>query len=257
MRYGRTGGKIELKEDADPRTIVSEADLESERAVLDYLIPRLRCGYVSEEAGEQRGESGYRVIVDSLDGSKNFVEGNLGLFGISAGIESPRGMEAGAICLPLQGDLLSAARGQGAFWNGVRIFRPKRGRLSRTIEQARLFIARGGAPPSALGRAPLRPLLSRAADILNTGSCVLNLASVARGGVDAMVLPAQRYWDIAAAVAIFRELRLPLGIWSKGWRNRLKEKDLTFAGHHSLFDVAAANNRTLFNQLAAVLERRR
>ena len=252
--YRQEAFKVDQKRRADPRTVVSEADLESEREVFTVFRPALHCGFVSEEAGSLRGESGYRVIVDSLDGSKNFVERNFGLFAVSVAVELAPRIEAGAVYLPYFGDLVAAQRGRGVFRNGRPVQAPASGRAARQLKYARLCIARGGAEPAAMSRRPLSDLLGGCADTLNYGSCAMGMTAVALGCVDAFVMPAQKYWDLAAGWRILRELGVPVGIWKNGWRERLSERQLTQATDKDLLDVAAAGTSPLFRQISRILK---
>lgn len=68
-----------------------------------------------------------------------------------------------------------------------------------------------------------------------------------------MVLPRQRYWDIAAAVPIFEELMLSVGIWRDEWSHEVPERALTKAGPSDYFDIVAASNQSLFRQIVSVL----
>src|SRR5205814_523970 len=107
-----------VKDYSDPRTIVSAADLASEEVVFSVLRPRLNCSFLSEERGETyaNGQSEYRIIVDPLDGSKNFAQNSLGLFGISIGVEKNDHLLAGAIYLPYFRELLAGERGRGVYF---------------------------------------------------------------------------------------------------------------------------------------------
>ena len=106
------------KDETDPRTVVSKADLDSEKIIFSTLRGKLDCAFLSEEAGALPGgpQTEYRVIIDSLDGSRNFVRGSNGLFGISIAIEHRGWLVAGALALPYFDEILVVERGKGVYY---------------------------------------------------------------------------------------------------------------------------------------------
>lgn len=258
---------IHVKDPTDPRTLVNAADLASEQAIVSVLQRRLSCTFLSEELGETfvNGPSQYRVIVDPLDGSKNFAQHSLGLFGISVGVEKAGHLFAGAIYLPYFQELLLAERGRGVYFG---ILESSRNIQFHSLDlamvtssefplnRARISIARGTAPPSILSRPPIATLLGSCNESINYASCSVGLASVALNRIDALVLPSQKYWDIAAGVVILQELAFSVGIWRNEWRDEIDEADLACAGASDCFDIVAAGNSDLFNQIVSVLQMR-
>src|SRR5207344_3638104 len=85
LRYFRRRDlKIDLKRDATPVTI---ADREAE----ELLRKRIRAafpddGVLGEELGEKPGTSGYRWILDPIDGTKSFIHG-VPLYAVLIGVE--------------------------------------------------------------------------------------------------------------------------------------------------------------------------
>lgn len=97
--------------------LVSVADRESEaaiRAVLEARCPGY--GFLGEETGAS-GDAAQRWVVDPLDGTLNFVQG-FPHWCVSIGLEDEAGGRVACILDPLRGDCFTAARGQGALWNG-------------------------------------------------------------------------------------------------------------------------------------------
>src|SRR5262249_757498 len=71
LSYFAGNFQVELKEDQSPVTI---ADRESEqllRSTLKAAFPK--DGFLGEEYGDEPGTSGYRWIIDPIDGTRNFV----------------------------------------------------------------------------------------------------------------------------------------------------------------------------------------
>ncbi len=115
LRYFQRGIEAQWKADATPVTI---ADLEAEKFIRERIRREFpRDGILGEEEGTIPGTSGRQWIVDPIDGTKSFLQG-VPLYGVLIGLEGPEGPVVGAIGLPAVKELLSAARGEGCFWNG-------------------------------------------------------------------------------------------------------------------------------------------
>lgn len=247
------------KDSRDPRTVVSKADLSSEQIIISTFSEALGCTFLSEEAGvvpnPKRVE--YRVIVDSLDGSKNFVQGTFGLYGISIGIERKGLLTAGAIALPHFNELIVAERGNGVYFQPLRgakeqrniIGVPKVEESDLTLSRARICVGRGGAHPSVKSIPPLSCLQDAANEATNYGSCSVGLSSVILGRLDALLLPGQRYWDFAGGLLIIRELAGCFGIWTDGWAVPVDDSKLASATQDSLFDIAVTRDHELFDEI--------
>src|SRR5262245_55125147 len=75
---------IEWKDDNSP---VSIADRAVEQSLRDDLLHRFpNDGFVGEEFGEKVGSSGFRWIIDPIDGTRSFVRG-IPLWATLAGLE--------------------------------------------------------------------------------------------------------------------------------------------------------------------------
>lgn len=114
-RIVRTG--IE-KEDG---SLVSEADTGSEQRIMQALGAAFpEDGFISEESPEAAGKSGYRWILDPLDGTHNFLA-IIPLFGILLALEKGGEVLFSICCYPVLEETFVAERGAGAFRNGERI----------------------------------------------------------------------------------------------------------------------------------------
>lgn len=252
------------KDATDPRTVVSRADLASEEIIFSVLRHDLNCTFLSEEAGALPGDpkAEFRVIIDSLDGSKNFLQGCNGLFGISIGVERWGNLIGGAIALPYFNELLVAERGKGVY---LKLLNPTRSRWLRkklykptgvpaSLAMARINVARGAAESKVLAEPPLSRILQTANESVNYASCAVGLASVALGRIDGLVLPRQRYWDFAAGMVIIKELRGEFGIWRNNWRDQVDESELARATAESYYDIMATLHPALFREIKQHLE---
>src|SRR6202521_1981955 len=110
--------KISYKGEAD---LVTQADRRSEQAIVSRLRDYFpQHAIVAEEGGGQETGSRCRWFVDPLDGTTNFAHG-YPCFAVSMGLEEDRDLRVGVIYQPVTRELLTAAKGQGAFLNQKRI----------------------------------------------------------------------------------------------------------------------------------------
>src|SRR5262249_15364210 len=112
------GVAVEWKQDESPVTV---ADRQAE-SLLRQLIHKHfpHDGLLGEEHGEEHGSSGYRSIMDPIDGTRSFVRG-IPLWGTLVGLEYRGELIAGVARVPALGLTYRALRGDGAFRDNRRI----------------------------------------------------------------------------------------------------------------------------------------
>ncbi len=100
---------------------VSQADLESEKIILDILTKEFPdYSFFSEESGLSENKSNNQWIIDPMDGSSNFKLG-LTEIGITIALLSEGQIIAGAVAAPLLNILAYAETGGGTYLNGTKI----------------------------------------------------------------------------------------------------------------------------------------
>ena len=167
---------------------------------------------LGEEFGESQGNSGFRWILDPIDGTASFVRG-IPHFVSLIGIEHHSEMVAGLIDAPALGDRVSAARGGGALWT-LRTGETRPARVSATSELSNALIEIGSMP--AFHRHGYGELHQRLC--LNTkrnrgwsdGYAFFLLAT---GRVDAAIHFGFKPWDLAGPMAIIEEAGGQLTDW--------------------------------------------
>jgi histidinol-phosphatase len=118
LRYFDGALTVETKSDESPVTV---ADRETEaylRSALAAAFPN--DGFLGEEHGEAPGSSGYRWIIDPIDGTRSFVRA-VPLWGTLVGLEYKGEQIAGVAAAPALGQTWRALRGDGAWRNDRRI----------------------------------------------------------------------------------------------------------------------------------------
>jgi histidinol-phosphatase len=118
LRYFDIDVAVEWKKDDSPVTVADRAAEELLREKLLGAFPH--DGFLGEEFGDQPGTSGFRWIVDPIDGTRSFVRG-VPVWGTLVGLEYQGEQIAGIVVAPALGHTWRALRGDGAFRDARRI----------------------------------------------------------------------------------------------------------------------------------------
>ena len=191
-----------------PGDWVSSADLESEAAIRTILQHDSKLPVFGEERGGETFDTGW--LVDPLDGTANFLHG-FDVVGVSIGCIEDGVPVAGVVHAPLLGRCFVAARGRGAYRDGVAI------RVgSRAPEQS---IVATGFPfrrHDMLARyeRALHASFRRFEDLRRAGAASLDLCWTAEGVFDGFFELRLGPWDVAAGALIVREAGGVVTDWS-------------------------------------------
>ncbi len=118
LRYFSQSVTVEWKHDQSPVTI---ADRETEQLLRSTLLSRFPGdGFLGEESGEQPGTTGFRWIIDPIDGTRSFVRG-IPIWATLVALEYRGEQIAGIVDVPTLNTSYHALRGEGAYRNGSRI----------------------------------------------------------------------------------------------------------------------------------------
>ncbi len=118
LRYFDTGLAVEWKQDQSPVTV---ADREAEALLRGTLLRAFPGdGFLGEESGDTPGTSGFRWIIDPIDGTRNFVRG-IPIWATLIGLEYRDEPIAGVAFVPPLGQTYRALRGDGAYRDERRI----------------------------------------------------------------------------------------------------------------------------------------
>lgn len=197
LQHFRQGGlRVDLKTDQSP---VSEADRAIEsvaRSLVQQRHPGL--GILGEEEGES-GPRDQRLILDPIDGTRNFIRG-IPVFATLLAIEQEEEVVAGLVSAPALGRRWHAARGAGA-WSGDQ--RLAVSRIGRWDEAQVFHGSLGGSEARPLPPGLIR-LLGDAGRTRGFGDFWQHLL-VAEGAGEVSVDVAVSPWDIAALQVIVEE----------------------------------------------------
>jgi len=203
LRYfGTDGYCVERKQDATPVTI---ADRESELHLRDRISRAFPDDAIlGEEFPDRPGTSGFRWILDPIDGTKSFISG-VPLYGTLVGVEYDRTSVVGVIHMPGLDEMVYAAKGNGA-WHVVNGGAPKPAKVSQkerlsdgllTYCELRTF--------HHCGRIEAFHKLEAAAWLTRTWGDCYGYLLVATGRAEAMIDPIMNVWDAGAIQPILEE----------------------------------------------------
>ncbi len=200
--YQQTDLVVENKRDASP---VTEADRGAElliRKRIESSFPD--DAILGEEFGEHSGTSGYRWILDPIDGTKAFIHG-VPLFGTLIGVEYQGQCVVGVCRLPALKEVVYAAIGQSAWWQvGSEAPRPARVSAIQDIRQA-TFCTTDLNGYRVVGQEAAYQRVLDAVNLARGWSDCYGYALVATGRADIMIDPRMNPWDAAALVPILQE----------------------------------------------------
>ena len=199
MQRFRSDVAVSLKGRAN---VVTDADLASERLILDYVSAEYpEFGILSEESAPVAGSSPYTWVVDPIDGTRNFAEG-IPHFCVVVAIAAGGDVAAGVTYDPVRDEMFAAQRGHGATLNGE----PMRVSDRQQIDEAVLGFDLGYNFDQA------KLLLEMAGDLWPQvqayrlmGSSALSLAYAACGRIDLYFHHSLSAWDIASGILLARE----------------------------------------------------
>jgi myo-inositol-1(or 4)-monophosphatase len=198
---GRTGLRTRTKGDNGNKGIVTELDRQAEALIAAALAETFPGdGMEAEEGTHRDSSSGWRWVVDPLDGTTNFVAG-LPMYAVSLAALDAAGTALGVVHAPALGETFRAVRGAGA---RVRLGMPEG--LSSAV-----FIVNKAYRPAPVLWAVAGGLMGSVRAFRTFGCVSLDLALVAAGRADGLVLLPAEPWDVAAGLLLGAEAGLRAG----------------------------------------------
>ena len=220
-------GRVEVAATKSSLTdVVTEMDGRAEELIrARILVARPDDAILGEEGGQVEGaaDAPARWVVDPLDGTVNYLYG-LHDWAVSIAAEVTGEIVAGAVYVPMRGELFTAVRGEGAWLESTRgsvtataagesvipdsTFEriPLRCRPGVPLDQALIATGFGyRAQRRTVQGEVVAALLPRIRDIRRNGVASVDLCAVAAGRVDAYYERGVNYWDFAAGGLVATE----------------------------------------------------
>lgn len=185
---------LEVREKG-PWDLVTQADIASEKFLIDNLCTLLPNSAVWAEESGKHGTSDYCWVIDPLDGTNNFAH-HLGYFCTSIALMYQNTVIQAAIYQPFLNEFFYAQKGGGAYLNG---------------KQLRVASASIGSPMISYAYRDARDYKSLLEKITtpvifrHLGAAALDMAYVACGRLDGMISAGLSWWDIAAGGLLISE----------------------------------------------------
>ena len=184
------GFEVEFKDDMSPVTLVDRNTEELLRKMIREYFPG--SGILGEEFGEEKGENGFRFILDPIDGTRSFIAG-VPLWGTLLALEYEASPILGAMYVPTEDDVLIGAPGHGCKIGQRQLDI----RDDRPIEKARAIIGDfKTTEEEGLGDFARR-LTEKVYQIRGWGDCY-GYYLLAAGKAEIMMDPYIEYYDVAA-----------------------------------------------------------
>ncbi len=186
------------------REIITEVDLKAQELIVKEILDLFPShGILAEEGGmDSEGESGYRWVIDPIDGTTNFAH-SYPCFCVSIGVEYLGEVVVGAVYDPTRQEMFSASKGNGAFLNSEPITVSDTGLLSESLLCT-------GFPYDILSTQEnnikeFNKMILCSHGIRRDGSAALDLCYVACGRFDGFWEIKLKPWDVAAGIIIMSE----------------------------------------------------
>ncbi len=188
----RTGVSAERK----ARGVLTALDREAESLIVSELKAAFPDdGIIAEEENELEGQNDWRWVVDPLDGTTNYVSG-LPFFAVSLACMQEDAVVLGVIHAPAMDETFTVTPESAKGPDG-RMEASETSRLSDAV----VLLNKAYHPPASLWGVA-GELLDHVRAFRMLGCISLDLAYVAAGRVDGIVLLPADPWDLAAAVSM-------------------------------------------------------
>ncbi len=205
-RYYESTFAIEHKPDSSPVTI---ADQQAEQLIRERIAAAFpNDGLLGEEYGNQPGSTGYRWIIDPIDGTKSFIR-HVPLWATLIGLEYHGEQIGGVVYIPVLGMTYRALRGDGAYLNDRRIHVST---IHQLGEASLCYSSMGWF--SRAGREDVFHTLYKQTKRQRGYGDFYGFVLVAEGAADIMIEHGVNPWDVAATKAIVEEAGGTFTDWS-------------------------------------------
>lgn len=203
--YYETTFAVEHKSDNSPVTV---ADKSAEKLIRDAVSAAFPAdGFLGEEYGDQPGTSGFRWVIDPIDGTKSFISA-VPLFGTLVGLLHHGVPLLGCIHQPVLRQLM-IGDGKVTTLNGS----PVRARACNSLASATMVVTDPLHPAKHQDGARYDDLCRRVRVVRTWGDCYGYLL-VAAGWADLMVDPIMNPWDLLPVIPVIRGAGATITQWN-------------------------------------------
>jgi fructose-1,6-bisphosphatase/inositol monophosphatase family enzyme len=197
VRIRGNGIVLDTKPDHSP---VTSADRENERllfGLVDTEFPN--DGIIGEEGARKQSTSGRTWTIDPIDGTRDFVRGNL-FWNVLVGLEQNGEAVAGAAHFPMLGQTYYASRGEGAYRDGERLHISWITDIGAAVFSPNGMHMMAGEPYAA----GMMEFMSRFWAVRSIGGA-LDAAMLASGQIEVWLERKAEIWDLAPLQVLVEE----------------------------------------------------
>lgn len=196
---------VQWKADESPVTVADQGAEQLLRTALLGKFPK--DGFLGEESGATPGTSGYRWIIDPIDGTRSFVRG-VPIWATLVGLEYQGEVIAGVTYVPAMKQTYRALRGDGAYRDERRIHVSKIDKIAdaHVFYSSVTWFAKAGCEAQFL------TLLRQSVRQRGFGD-FYGFVLVAQGSGELMIEHGVHAWDLGGLVAIVEEAGGKITAW--------------------------------------------
>lgn len=187
-----------------PVDIVTEVDIASQHLAIGNIRKAFpHHSILAEEEGvDIRNKTGFKWIIDPLDGTTNYAHG-IPIFCFSIALEIDSEVVLGCAYNPVLKELFYAIKGKGAYFNGRRITVSKTDCLEKSLLSTGFPYDKKTNPDNNIDH--FKDVSVSVRGIRRLGSAVLDLCYTAAGFLDGYWELSLKPWDMASGSLIVRE----------------------------------------------------
>jgi len=206
LRFFRSSSlKSQQKGDGSP---VTEADRGAEELLRRLILEQFpEDAILGEEFGETGGSSGFRWILDPIDGTKAFIAG-VPLYTTLVAVLEGESPQIGVINAPAAGEMVYALRGKGC-WHTLGNGQPRQAHVSEISNLGEAACVTSSIKSFTTERKidarPVWDQLQAACRISRTWGDAYGYLLVATGRAEIAIDPAMSLWDTASLLPIIEE----------------------------------------------------
>lgn len=236
-------GKAERIQFKGAVNLVTEMDTRAEAIIIEEIRKDFPGhGILAEESDEQVSTTGYRWIIDPLDGTTNYAHG-LPFFCVSIAFEDHGKVTHGAVYNPMLDEMFFAIDGRGAYLNDSPI------RVSKIQTLDKSLLATGFPYDLRVSKETnldhFARFAVRAQAIRRVGSAALDLCYTACGRFDGFWEMKLHPWDVAAGGLAVKEAGGKINDFKGGPFSVFGKECLASNGliHDEMLEVLAMKDR--------------
>ena len=182
--------------------MVSEMDKGAETLLVDGILNAFPDdGILGEEGTDRTGSTGWKWVIDPLDGTTNYLYGHP-FWSVSVGVEYLGVPTIGVVEIPTLRETFCASAGHGTTRNGEVV-------ATSDVDTSAMALVATGFGYAAQRRDWQGRIISavapRVRDLRRGGSAAIDLAFVSCGRVDAYYERGLNPWDLSAGIVLVRE----------------------------------------------------